>query len=68
VHELSVFGTGVLVTASGLTVALLASKVSARLRVPGPVVFLVAAALATWLWPRLDALSVRAVERVGSSR
>jgi len=65
VHELSVFGTGVLVTASGLTVALLASKVSARLRVPGPVVFLVAAALAAWLWPRLDALSVRAVERVG---
>jgi cell volume regulation protein A len=65
VHELSVFGTGVLITASGLTVALLASKVSARLRVPGPVVFLVGAALATWLWPQLDALSVRAVERVG---
>ena len=65
VHELSVFGTTVLVTASGLTVALLTSKVSARLRVPGPVVFLVAAALATWLWPRLDAVSVRAVERVG---
>ncbi|HEY2937461.1 MAG TPA: cation:proton antiporter [Gaiellaceae bacterium] len=64
-HELSVFGTGVLITASGLTVALLASKVSARLRVPGPVVFLVGAALATWLWPQLDALSVRAVERVG---
>jgi potassium/hydrogen antiporter len=65
VHELTVFATIVLITAAGLTVALLARKLSARLRVPGPGIFLFAAALAAWLWPGLQVLSVRSVERVG---
>ena len=65
VHELTVFGTIVLITAAGLTFALLASKLSVRLRVPGPGIFVVASALAAWLWPGLQVLSVRSVERVG---
>jgi len=65
VHELTAFGTIVLITAAGLTFALLASKLSVRLRVPGPGIFLVASALAAWLWPGLQVLSVRSVERVG---
>jgi cell volume regulation protein A len=54
----------VLVTAAGLTVALLASKVSARLRLPGPLIFLVAASVAAWIAPRVGVVSVRALERV----
>jgi cell volume regulation protein A len=65
VRELTVFATIVLVAAGGLAVALLASKLSAWLRVPGPAIFLVAAALAAWIWPGLQVLSVRSVERVG---
>jgi cell volume regulation protein A len=65
VHELPGFGTVVLVTAAGFTVALLASKLSERLRVPGPGLFLVAAALAVWARPELAVLSIRSVERIG---
>jgi cell volume regulation protein A len=60
-HELTVFGTIVLVTAGGFTAALLASRVP----VPGPGIFLVTAALAAWIWPGLGVLSVRSVERIG---
>jgi potassium/hydrogen antiporter len=61
VHELDVFGTIVLVTAGGLTAALVAT----RLPIPGPGIFLVASALAAWVWPGLEVLSVRSVERIG---
>jgi cell volume regulation protein A len=64
-HELTDFGAIVLIAASGLTAALLASKLSARLRVPGPVIFLVASAVAAWIFPGLEVLSVRSVERIG---
>jgi cell volume regulation protein A len=64
-HEISTFGTAVLVVSGGLVAALFASKASARLRVPGPVLFLVAAAVAAAIWPASDALSVRTVERIG---
>jgi cell volume regulation protein A len=65
VHELSVFGTVVLIASGGFIVALLAHKLSAWLRVPAPAVFLLAAAAASDAWSRLDILSIRAVERVG---
>jgi cell volume regulation protein A len=64
-RELTDFGAIVLVATSGLTAALLASKASELLRVPGPVIFLVAAAVAAWVFPDLEVLSVRSVERVG---
>jgi cell volume regulation protein A len=61
VHELDVFGTIVLITAGGFAVALFAT----RLPIPGPGIFLVASALAGWVWPGLGVLSVRSVERIG---
>ncbi len=64
-HELANFGAAALVTAAGFTVALYVSKLSDRLRVPGPGIFLVAAALAVWIRPGLDVLSIRSVERIG---
>ena len=60
------FGLGVLVTALAGVVAVLSSRVSERLRIPAPAFFLVAAAAAADLWPRLGGLSFTAVDQVVS--
>jgi cell volume regulation protein A len=65
VHELTEFGLGVLVASAAFAGALFVSKLSVRLHVPGPGIFLVTAALGSWLWSRLDVLSVRQAERIG---
>jgi cell volume regulation protein A len=65
VHELTHFGLIVLLGASGLAAALLASKLSVRTSIPAPALFLVAAALISDLFPSL-VLSTTTVERVAT--
>jgi potassium/hydrogen antiporter len=64
-HEVTHFGAIVLLVSAGFLVALLFNKLSERLRVPAAAFFLLAAAVASDLWPALgDALSIRDVERI----
>src|SRR5579864_7597644 len=60
------FGLGVLVTAMAGVVTVLSSRVSERLRIPAPAFFLIAAAAAADLWPRLGGLSFSTVDQVVS--
>ncbi len=59
-------GLPVLVTSLAGVAAVLSSRVSERLRIPAPAFFLVAAAVAADLWPRLGGLSFDAVEHIVS--
>src|SRR5919201_885450 len=64
-HEVTHFGAIVLLVSGAFAVAVLANKLSERLRVPAAGLFLLAAALASDLWSDLgDALSIRDVERI----
>jgi potassium/hydrogen antiporter len=64
-HEVLHFGAIVLVVSGAFAVAVLANNVSERLRVPAAGLFLLAAAIASDIWPVLaDALSIRDVERI----
>jgi len=65
VHELTAFGLAILVVSGALAAALLTTKLSERLLVPAAAPFLVAAAVASDLFPSL-AISIRTVERVAS--
>ena len=65
VHDLTSFGLTILVVSGALSAALLASKVSARTSIPSAALFLVAAALASDLWPSL-VLSIQTVERIAT--
>ncbi|HET9896063.1 MAG TPA: cation:proton antiporter [Streptosporangiaceae bacterium] len=58
------FGLAVLVCALAGVVAVLSSRASERLRIPAPAFFLIAAALASDIWPWLGRLSYTAVEQV----
>lgn len=60
----SQFGLIVLVVGVAATAAVLSNRLSARLRVPAPVFFLVAAVVAAQLWPSVTALPPVTVERV----
>jgi cell volume regulation protein A len=63
--EVTHFGGIVLLVSGGFAVAVLANKLSERIRVPAAAFFLLAAALASDLWPDLgDTLSIRDVERI----
>jgi cell volume regulation protein A len=64
-HEVTHFGAIVLLVSSAFAVAVLANKLSERLRVPAAGLFLLAAAVASDVWSALgDALSIRDVERI----
>jgi len=65
VHDTTTFGAEVLLVATALAAALLASKASVRLSVPAAALFLAAAAVAADVFPSL-ALSVHTVERLGT--
>jgi potassium/hydrogen antiporter len=65
VHDLTSFGLDVLLVAAALSAALLASKASARVSVPSAALFLVAAAIASDLFPSLT-VSTTSVERIGT--
>ena len=58
------FGLIVLVIGLAGTAAVLSNRLSARLRVPAPAFFLVAAVIAAQLWPSATALPAATVERV----
>jgi potassium/hydrogen antiporter len=58
------FGLAVLVCALAGVAAVLSSRASERLRIPAPAFFLIAAALASDIWPWLGRLSYASVERV----
>jgi cell volume regulation protein A len=63
--ELTDFALIVLIVAGGSSLAILATQLGHRLPIPAPVVFLVAAAIASDLWPQLrEDLSIRTVQRV----
>jgi cell volume regulation protein A len=65
VHEVTHFGAIVLLVSGAFAVAVFSNKLSERLRVPTAAFFLLAAAIASDLWPDLgDALSIRDVERI----
>jgi potassium/hydrogen antiporter len=65
VAEVTEFGTIVLVVALAFTVALAASKLAHVVPIPAPAFFLVAAAVASDLFPSVgNQLDIRAVERV----
>jgi potassium/hydrogen antiporter len=65
VHDLTHFGFMVLLIAAALFAALAASKLSARTSIPSAALFLVAAAVASDLWPSLE-VSIGSVERIGT--
>src|SRR5262249_20080525 len=64
VNETLDFGAIVLVVAVGFAVAVALSKVTERFPVPGPALFLLAAAIASDVFPGLT-LPIRSVERIG---
>ena len=64
-REVTHFGAIVLLVSGAFAVAVLANKLSERLRVPAAGLFLLAAALGSDVWSSLgDALSIRDVERI----
>ena len=64
--EILAFGTIVLVVSAGFALALVTSKLSERFPVPAPALFLVAAAVASDIFPELsDHVAIRNVERIG---
>jgi cell volume regulation protein A len=66
VDEIGDFGAILLAVAAGLLAAVVVSKLGERFPVPAPLLFLLAAASVSDLFPDAeDALSVREVERIG---
>jgi cell volume regulation protein A len=64
--EISHFGAVVFVVGVAFAAAVLAAKLTARVPVPTPALFLIVAAVASDLFPRLDDyLSIRDVTRIG---
>src|SRR5512132_267521 len=65
-HEVHDFGLIVFLVSTGFALAVVSSRLSERFRIPGPAIFLIAAALLADAFPSLaDALSIRTVERIG---
>lgn len=63
-EDVGPFGLVVLVVALAALAAVLSNRISARLLIPAPVIFLVSAALASDVFPTLGQLSTTAVQRV----
>jgi cell volume regulation protein A len=65
VSEISHFALLLLPIAGGLALAILSTRLSARLPIPAPGIFLLAAAIASDVWTQLgEAVSIRTVERI----
>jgi potassium/hydrogen antiporter len=63
--EITDFATIVLLVTGGFALAVLSTKITARVPVPAPAIFLVAAALVSDLWPRLyGEVPIETVERI----
>jgi len=64
-HEVHTFGLVVLLVAAAFALAVLSSRVSERVSLPGPALFLLAAAVLSDVFPSLGRLQIRTVERIG---
>jgi potassium/hydrogen antiporter len=65
-HEVHNFGAVVVLVAFAFSLAVATFKLSERFSVPAPAVLLIAAAVASDIWPTLaHRLSIRTVERIG---
>src|SRR3954447_23760751 len=63
--EIADFATLVLVIAGGFSLAVLSTRITDKIPVPAPAIFLVAAAVASDLWPQIyDDVDVKTVERI----
>jgi cell volume regulation protein A len=63
--EIADFATLVLIVAGGFSLAILSTRLTERLPIPAPAIFLIAAAVTSDLWPSIyDAVPIRTVERV----
>jgi potassium/hydrogen antiporter len=63
--EIADFATLVLIVAGGFALAALSTRLTEHVPIPAPAIFLVAAAVASDVWPRIyDAVAIRTVERV----
>jgi cell volume regulation protein A len=63
--EIADFGAVILLVSAGLGLALLSMKLTERLPIPSPAIFLLAAAAASDLWPSLyQHATIRSVERI----
>jgi potassium/hydrogen antiporter len=63
--EIQDYAVIVLLVAAGFLLAVSANKLTERIPLPAPALFLVAAAIVSDLWPRLEQVSIRTVERLG---
>jgi cell volume regulation protein A len=64
VTDVEPFGRVILLIALIGTLAVLSNRFSERLRVPAPAIFLIGAAAASDIWPRLGTVQIPAVEKV----
>lgn len=64
-HEVRNFGLIVLLVSGAFAIAVLSSLISERIRLPGPALFLLAAAVLSDIFPSLGNLQIRTVERIG---
>lgn len=63
--EIADFATIVALVAGGFSLAILSTRITEHVPIPAPAIFLVAAAVASDLWPSLyDDLPIRTVERI----
>ncbi|HWH96081.1 MAG TPA: potassium/proton antiporter [Baekduia sp.] len=63
--EIADFATLVLVVAGGFSLAVLSTRLTDHVPVPAPAIFLIAAAIASDLWPQLyDEVAIKTVERI----
>jgi cell volume regulation protein A len=63
--EIADFATLVLVVAGGFSLAVLSTRITERIPIPAPAIFLVAAAVASDVWPQIhDDVAVKTVERI----
>jgi cell volume regulation protein A len=66
ISDVEPFGLVLLVASVVVSAALLSNRISARLRIPAPVLFLVVAAVASDLIPALGGLAIGAVEQIAT--
>ena len=64
-HEVHTFGLVVLLVSAGFALAVLSSRLSERVSLPGPAIFLVGAAVLSDIFPSLGEIEIRTVERIG---
>ena len=64
ISDVEPFGLAMLVASVVISVAVLSNRITARCRIPAPVLFLVAAAVASDVMPALGGLAIKAVEQI----